>query len=136
MHEDVAIAAILIPIVCTITVFAALVAIIIVPRAMKNRERLALAETLRAGIEKGQPMPPEVIEALTADRKRPPSPARDLRTAVIWLAVAGALAVIGVLSGYSEGLSESYGWYGAATLPGFVGLAYLAFGLIGRDKGR
>ena len=63
-----------------ISFFAMIAAIVIVPRYFRSMERQKMAETLRTAIEKGQPMPTEVIEAMSANVKLPPSPARDLRT--------------------------------------------------------
>ena len=44
--------------------FSFLAAIILVPRYLSYKNRSKLHETLRAAIEKGQPMPPELIDAL------------------------------------------------------------------------
>ena len=68
--------------------FAMIAAIVIVPRYLKSIERQKLQDTLRASIEKGAELPPEVIAALTSDVKRQPSPYRDLRSGVIWLRAA------------------------------------------------
>ena len=56
--------------------FAMVAAIVIVPRYLKSLERQKLQETLRASIEKGAELPPEVVQALTSDAKPAPSPYR------------------------------------------------------------
>src|SRR3989442_16041994 len=76
--------AILVP----IALFAMIAVIVVGPRYLKSLERQKMAETLGAAIEKGQSLPPEVIDVLTADAKPPPSPKRDLRRGVIFVAVA------------------------------------------------
>jgi hypothetical protein len=51
-----------------------------------------MQSTLRAAIDKGQPVPPEVIETMTRAVKTPPTRLRDLRAGVIWLAIGIGLA--------------------------------------------
>lgn len=114
-----------------LTLFVVVGAIFIVPRYFKSREREQVQQTVRAAIERGQPLPPEVIEAITRDIKpaHVVAPGRDLRRAVIWIAVALALIFMGYLASWEDG----DGWYvglGFAAIPGFVGLAYLAMGII------
>ena len=71
-----------------ISLFAMIAAIVIGPRYFKSLERQKMADTLRAAIERGQPLPPEVINLLTADAKPKASPQRDLRRGVILVAAA------------------------------------------------
>ncbi|RYF97357.1 MAG: hypothetical protein EON94_15125, partial [Caulobacteraceae bacterium] len=82
--------------------FAMIAAIVIVPRYLKSIERQKLQDTLRASIEKGAELPPEVIAALTSDVKPRPSPYRDLRTGVIWLGVAVAFVALGAAVSFEE----------------------------------
>jgi hypothetical protein len=44
--------------------FAMIAAIVIVPNYLRVRERQEMQATVRAAIEKGQPLPPELVEAL------------------------------------------------------------------------
>jgi hypothetical protein len=113
--------------------FAMIAAIVIVPRYLKSLERQKLQETLRASIEKGAQLPPEVIEALTSDVKAPPSPQRDLRGGIVWLSVAAAFAVLGVIVSFEEP-DALYALLGVATFPGFIGLALIALYVVGRGK--
>ena len=96
----------------------------------------ALQSTLKAAIEKGQPLPPEVVEAITKDVRTPPSAARDLRAGVIWLGVAAGLVGMGYALGYNEDSAEAF-WpmLGIACFPGFIGLAVLVMAAINRNKG-
>ena len=50
-----------------ITLFLVVAVIVIAPRYFRSREREALQATLRAAIEKGQPLPPEVIDTISRD---------------------------------------------------------------------
>jgi hypothetical protein len=113
--------------------FAMIAAIVIVPRYLKSQERQKLQETLRASIEKGAQLPPEVIEALTSDVKAPPSPQRDLRGGIVWLSVAAAFAALGVIVSFEEP-DALYALLGVATFPGFIGLALIALYVVGRSK--
>ena len=82
--------------------FAMVAAIVIVPRYLKSLERQKLQETLRASIEKGAELPPEVVQALTSDVKAAPSPYRDLRAGIIWLGVAVGFAALGAAVSFEE----------------------------------
>ncbi|KRB39930.1 MAG: DUF6249 domain-containing protein [Pseudomonadota bacterium] len=114
--------------------FAMIAAIVIVPRYLKSLERQRLQETLRASIEKGAELPPEVIEALTSDvKKAPASSYRDLRAGVIWLGVAVAFIALGVAVSFEEP-DALYPLLGIAAFPGFIGLALIALSFVQRDR--
>lgn len=114
-------------------VIAMVAALVLVPRYFKSRERMQLQQTLQAAIQSGQPLPPEVIEAITADRKPLPSPTRDIRIGVIWLAVAVAMVGFGVALGFDDP-DASYWFAGMAAFPGFIGIAFVVLGVLGRNK--
>jgi hypothetical protein len=83
-----------------------------------------MAETLRAAIEKGEPLPPEVVEAISSDVKAPPSPERDLRTGIIWLGVGVGLAAMGIAVGFEEP-DATFPMVGISAFPIFIGLAFI-----------
>ena len=114
-------------------VIAMIAAIVLVPRYLKSRERMQLQQTLQAAIQSGQPLPPEVVEAITSDRRPPPSPQRDIRQGVIWLAVAVGLAAFGVAAGMDDP-DASYWLMGIAAFPGFIGVAFIVLGALGLKK--
>ena len=120
--------------------FAFLTAIIIVPVIMRSRDRALLHETLRIAYEKGQPVPPEMIEMLQRDvRERGGlvarnSSDRDLRRAVILIGLALGLVVMGFVLGVTEGPDAHYGLLAVATIPGFIGLGFLFLWFFGRNK--
>lgn len=122
--------------------FGMISAIVIVPQILKSRERARLHDTLRAAYEKGQPVPPELVEALQANRL-PPAPAdraeRDLRIGLVWLAIGlGFLAIGGIcyaglysVGGAREAFMTSAG-FGA--IPFFIGLAFLILSFFSRKS--
>lgn len=115
--------------------FACIAAIFILPAHFKSKERERMQDTLRAAIEKGQPLPPEVMTAVTHGFKFQSTRTQDLRRAVIWLAVAGGLATIGGVIGWYEGFDgEHVIPFAFAAVPAFVGLAYLVLGLINKER--
>ena len=113
--------------------FAMVAAIVIVPRYLMSLERQKLQETLRASIEKGAELPPEVVQALTSDVKAAPSPYRDLRAGIIWLGVAVGFAALGAAVSFEEP-DALYPLRGVAAFPGFIGLALVALSFISRGK--
>ena len=123
-------------IISPIMLFAMIAAIVIVPKWLRTREREALQATLRTAIEKGQPLPPEVIEAISRDARPVPTAGRDLRTGIVLVCVAAAFATMGLLANYySDGDFEATGWLiGVAAFPGFVGVAFLIMALVNRGN--
>ena len=116
-----------------IAAFAMIAAIVIVPRYFRSKDRQKLAEALTAAIASGQALPPEVIGALSADVKPPPSPDRDLRRGVIWVAVAVAIAAFGVAVSFDEP-DAFYPLLGISAFPGFVGIALIVMWAISKDR--
>lgn len=115
--------------------FATIAAIFVMPAHFKSKERRQLADTMRAAIERGEHISPEVIEALKNGIESPRTRTKDIRTAIIWLAIAGAFVIWGVLAGLNDGdMREGFSQFGFAALPGLVGLAYLGFGLTNKDR--
>ena len=119
-----------------ISFFGMIAAIVLVPRYFKSLERQKMAETLRAAIERGQELPPEMISAMTSDvrpKGLPPSPQRDIRTGVIWLFLAAGLATFGLLVGMEEP-DATYPLLAFAAFPGFIGAAFVVLGLLNKSK--
>lgn len=124
--------------------FAMIAAIVLVPQYLRARERERLHDTLRLAYEKGQPVPPELIEALTPGRPVPdavlaprPPASRDLRRGLIWLAVGvGLIAIggVGYAANYTTGGSVEFLCFflSVAAIPIFVGIAFLVLYVLGR----
>ena len=116
--------------------FAMIAALVIVPRYFRSQERQRMAETLRVAIEKGQPLPSEVIDAMSSDVRAPglpPSPQRDLRTGIIWLGIGVGLAAMGAAISFEEA-DALYPVLGIAAFPIFIGLAFVALALLNKPK--
>lgn len=119
-----------------IAMFAMIAAIVIVPTWLKSKERRDMQATLRASIEKGQALPPEVIDALTRQTVKPPATAgRDLRTGVILLAFSVGIAATFSVLGYTFGESKAWGFGAFAAIPGAVGLAFIILSALNKNKG-
>ncbi len=114
--------------------FICVAAVFIVPRYLKSRERSELQDTVRRAIDKGQPLPPEVLDAMTRDVRPAASPQRDLRTAIVWLAIAIGFAGFGFALNYSNDDVPVGVFLGIAAIPGAIGLAFLALGLLGKKN--
>ena len=73
-----------IPVFGIFAVFGSITAIIVGPTWLKSREKREMQATLRHAMDKGQSLPPEVIDALIQDLSRNlPSRSSDLRRGVI-----------------------------------------------------
>src|SRR5436305_14310342 len=88
-------------------IFGSIASVIIVPFYLRSQERIRVQETLRAAIEKGQPLPTEVMATMedaarNVQLRAAPSPARDLRTGIIWLGIGLGFAAMGVAFGYEQ----------------------------------
>ena len=121
--------------------FLMVAAIVIVPRWMKTRERTEMQQTVRAAIDKGQPLPPELIEAMSKDTRVPKTASRDLRQGIIWLAVGIGIAAFSLLNSMS--FSSRYSgeiWdagpalLGLAAIPVCIGLAFIALSIFNKNK--
>ena len=116
-----------------IAMFACIAAVCITPVWLRSRDRREMQATLRAAIEKGQPVPPEVIESLTRNVKGPPTALRDLRAGVLWLAVGLGLAGFGgVMSMMAEEAREPI--VGIAIIPTMIGLALIVLSFFNPNK--
>ncbi len=94
------------------------------------RKRNTVHETLRLAIDKGQALSPEMMEkmSLLTDPVR-----ADLRRGVLFLAFGAAFAVLAGLIG-SEERDALTPMLGVATVPIFLGIAYIGLWAFGRDK--
>jgi hypothetical protein len=127
--------------------WAFLAAIIIGPRFLRSRDRDKLHETLRIAYEKGQPVPPELIDALVNDERRTPAfvptPDRDFRRGLVlvFIGLGFAAAAYALYLGISV-FSDTGAWItgecvaAVGAVPGFIGLAYLLLWLAKRGSNK
>ncbi|WP_334164098.1 DUF6249 domain-containing protein [Phenylobacterium sp.] len=119
-----------------IALFAMIAAIVVIPRYFKSLERQKLADTLRVAMEKGQPLPTEIVDAMSRDVRTPtalPSASRDLRTGIIWLGVAVGIAAFGIAMGFAEP-DVTYPMIAISAFPGFIGLAFIVLSFLNKPK--
>lgn len=113
--------------------FVMVVLIIAIPAYLKSRDRREMQKTLRVAIDKGQELPPELVEAMSRDGKQPPSPARDIRHGIIWLAVGLGIAGFAYFISFEDS-DALYPLMGFAAVPAMIGLALIALGAFGVGK--
>ena len=131
-----------IPIFAIFAVFGSITAIIVGPTYFKSRERREMQATVRAAIDKGQPLPPEVIDALSTEAtKNIPSRSRDIRRGIIWLAVGigmAAFSLINDLRGFgddwNDGPNFDGGLLGLAAIQITIGLAFIVLSFFNKNK--
>ena len=102
------------------------VGIVAIVLTFRHRRQKLAHETMRLMIEKGLPVPTELIN--------PPSPVKppksDLRRGLIWLAVGIGLAIL-LLKTF-----EDSGLWAMGLIPAFIGVAYLLCWVIGLARER
>lgn len=124
----------LIPIFGIFAVFGSLVAIVIGPGWIKARERREVQLTVRTALDKGQPLPPEVIETLTRDiAQNLSSRTKDLRRGVLTLAAAAGIALLGYAIGMEAG-EAVYPMLGVAAVPAMIGLAFVVLSFFNPNR--
>ena len=96
---------------------------------LRFRNRVEVQQTLRLALDKGQELTPEVIDRLGYPN---PPKNKELRLAMIWLALAGGLALCGLAVPDPSGHALQ-GCLAGAAFPFALGVAYL---LIWRFAGR
>ena len=127
-----------IPLFAIFAVFGTITAIVVGPTYLKSKERREMQATVRAAIDKGQPLPPEVIEALGKEAtKNLPSRTRDIRRGIIWLAVGVGMAAFGIISDWdgnewNGGMDN--GLLGVAAIPVTIGLAFIVLSFFNKNK--
>ena len=113
--------------------FAMIVAIVLVPSFYKSRERAEMQQTVRHALDKGQPLPPELVDAIARSTKRPATAHTDLRTGVIWVAIALGVATFRYATSYVEN-EAMHPLMGIAAIPGFIGLAFIILSFFNKTK--
>lgn len=115
--------------------FLMVAAIVIIPRWYRTNERREMQKTLRAAIDKGQTLPPELVDALSKDSVRPPATAaRDLRLGIILVAVGAGIALTGYGFSFEE-MDALYPMVGIAAIPAMIGLAFIVLSVFNKNKG-
>lgn len=86
----------------------------------RYRTRSDVQATIRTALDKGQELNPEIIDRL-GHPKQPKN--KDLRMALIWIALASAMAVFGTAIPDDDNEAQMV-FIGMASFPFFLGIAY------------
>lgn len=126
------------PVFIVFTIFASIVAVVVGPSYLKSRERREMQLTVRHAVDKGQTLPPELIDAMTKDvQKNLPSRTKDIRKGVLSLAAGVGIAGFGLVV---EGTSHIWGGngqgalLGIACIPSAIGVAFIILGFFNPNK--
>lgn len=126
------------PILIVFIIFGSVVAIIIGPSYLKGRDRREMQLTVRHAVDKGQTLPPELIDAMTKDvQKNLPSRTKDIRRGVLSLATGvgiGAFGLVSDLAGNGWNGDVSTPLLGIACIPIAIGVAFIVLGLFNPNK--
>ncbi len=128
-----------IPIFAIFAVFGTITAIIVGPTFLKYREKKDMQQTVRTAIDRGQPLPPELVDAMTKDvQKSLPSRLKDIRRGVVWLATGVGLAAFSVVNelgddGWHDGPFDN-GLLGIACVPITIGVAFIILSFFNPTK--
>lgn len=116
--------------------FIMVIAIVVIPKWLKSRERHEMQATIRAAIDKGQELPPELIDAMSKDVKvrKVSSAQSDIRTGIILISVGAGIAAFGWMVGYQES-DAFYPLLGIGLIPGLIGVAYVVLSFFNPNKG-
>ena len=132
---DAATLALMIPIISVIGLFTFLTVMII---SVTNHRRLArekLYEVARVAVDKGQPLPPEVIAALSDLPSARRTSFSDLRTGVILIGAGAGIAFFGFLIGQEE-RDAYYPMMGIGSIPLLIGVALVVLSFFNPNKDR
>jgi len=102
------------------------VGIVAIVLTFRHRRQKLVHETMRLMIEKGLPVPPELINPAPPVK----APKNDLRRGLIWLAVGIGLTVL------LRKTFEDSGLWTSGLIPALIGVAYLLCWLIGLARDR
>lgn len=126
------------PILVVFIIFASIVAIIIGPSFLKNRERREMQLTVRHAVDKGQTLPPELIDAMTKDvQKNLPSRTKDIRKGVLSLATGVGIAGFAFAVNSADrdwGSNGGEALIGIACIPAAIGIAFIILGFFNPNK--
>jgi hypothetical protein len=125
----------LIPLFGVIMPFLMIISIIVIPAWFKSKERREMQATLRAAIEKGQPVPTEMIDAMTRNVKVAPTALSDIRTGVIWIAVGLGVCLFGFMIGF-EDADAFHPMLALGGIPIIIGAAYVVLSFFNPNKAK
>jgi len=120
----------LVPILVPLALFTAVAVVFSLYFHYRYKTRRDLQSTIKAVIEQGQELTPELLERL-GQQARPAG--SDLRRGVVLVAVGVALAALGSLVGEEEAVGPMLAF---GMFPFILGIAYLGLWRFGDDRKR
>ena len=111
-----------------ITLFIGLFVFLSIIAWFRFRGKKEMQETIRAAIDKGQELSPELVEQLSGPK---PAPDRDLRRGVTAVAVAVGLALFGLVVGEEDAVRPMLG---VSMLPLTIGIGFLLMHRLSRTE--
>ena len=108
--------------------FVAIVLVCFLVLFFRFRGRQELQMTLRAAIDSGQTLSPEMLEKLSQAMQEPD---KDLRRGVVAMAIGLALVVFAIAVGEDDATGPLLGM---SAFPFLIGAAYLLLWFINREK--
>lgn len=124
-----------------LALFSTITAIFFGPSYLKSREKREMQQTVRLAIDKGQELPPELIDAMTRDvAARLPSRTRDLRRGVIWMASGIGIAGFSFVTSLSKFGGHDFNadaggpLLGISVIPITIGLAFIILSFFNSNK--
>lgn len=121
-------------VIVPVSLFLMVAAIVLVPAWFRSRDRRDMQQTVRHALDKGQELPASLVEAIAkAARGRVATAHSDLRQGVIWLAISAGVATFGWMLGIEEG-EALHPILGLASIPGFLGLAFIVLSFFNKTK--
>ncbi len=102
-----------------IVLFAGLTVVLTAAIWIRYKTRSDMQLTIRSAIDKGQELSPEIIDRLGNPK---PHKDKDLRSALVAIAIAIGMCVFGYMIPEDEATAV---FFGIAAFPFFVGIAYL-----------
>ncbi|NBB63676.1 hypothetical protein GVN18_30900 [Pseudomonas sp. ODNR1LW] len=126
------------PIIIVFIIFGSIVSVIVGPSFLKNRDRREMQLTVRHAVDKGQTLPPELIDAMTKDvQKGLPSRSKDIRKGVLSLAAGVGIAGFALALRSAErdwGGNGMEAVLGLACIPAAIGIAFILLGVFNSNK--
>ena len=111
--------------------FGFIAALVLGSQYFKGRQRARIHETIDLAIRQGQPVPPDLLEAVARrDASNPPTP---LQTGLVLLGAGIGLGIFGQVMGAID-LEARTAITGTAAIPFCIGVAFLILDFIGRKR--
>jgi hypothetical protein len=114
-------AGMLIGIIAIVTPFAFVIAIVAINHVNARRKAELRHETIRLALEKGQPLPPELLNMPATVEQKPKS--NDRKAGLILIAVGVGLYFFFSAGGWESRIPGNLRW--VALIPGLIGVALL-----------